>query len=261
MGAVFLISAFWLLIDDKLFEGVPFLFLFPWIGLTALVMAAPLIYWYKKKKIDLFQPIIFAVWSYWLPAFILGGIVLATGIVQPPHLFYIQNPEEDLPWTFIYIMLGFIGLTVGFILPWGKRIGSWLSGVVPAWDWKGRDVLIPAMILLGIGLFFYVSAFFSGIVGYSVTNLQDAFSGLNFVLSLLSLEAGVLAGIYIFRSNKFTVEHRFRRKPQRSDSGRNVTRACFCLFRQKTSEKTRGYLLVCCFGCSFNRNGLRNDLS
>ena len=196
-----------LLFDENLLKSIPYLYLYPWILATAVTISAPLVYWYYKGKFDLFQPIVFAAWSFWIPAFVFGGVVLATGIVQPPHLVYIQNPEEDLPWTFAYIILGFSGLTIGYLLPWGNRIGKRLSRVLPDWNWQPGQLMVPASALLGVGLFFYISAFISGIVGYSVTNLQDAFSGVNYVLSLLSLEAGVLAGIYIFRTKTLTAEH------------------------------------------------------
>jgi len=56
-------------------------------------------------------------------------------------------------------------------------------------------------------LFFYVSAFFSGVVGFSITDATDVFSALNYLLSFLALEAGFMVAMYIFMSQRITPEH------------------------------------------------------
>jgi hypothetical protein len=159
------------------------------------------------KKFDLFNPLVHAAWAYWFPAFVVGGLVLASGYIYPYQMLLIADPQEDFKWTYIYIMLGFLGMIAGFSLPFAKRWGAAASRKLPAWDWEPHQVMMPAVIFLGIGLFFYVSAFLSGAVGFSTIDVTDAFAALNYMLSLLSLEAGFLVAMYVFKTRQLTPQH------------------------------------------------------
>ncbi|MBC7797023.1 MAG: oligosaccharide repeat unit polymerase [Pyrinomonadaceae bacterium] len=206
MAATFIVAfGIWFFSGDWTREA-PLLFLMPWVFATAIVVCAPSVYLIYTKRFDFFNPLVLAAWTFFLPAFVVGSLFLSTGVVEPYLIYFIDNPQYDLPLTMFYIMLGYAGMSVGFLLPWGKQFGGYTSNRIPKWNWRNRDVLLPSFILLAIGLFFYFSAWFSGVVGYQKINLADSFSGLSFLLSLLLLEASFILAMYIFKSPRFLPE-------------------------------------------------------
>jgi uncharacterized membrane protein YciS (DUF1049 family) len=207
MAGTLILFLAWLLIDDNFLRIHVNYYLLPWIGATAVVLLAPTIYLLYRKKLDIFHPLVHAAWSYWFPSFVVGGLFIATDVIEPYQMSLLSDPQSDLIWTCVYVMLGFASMTLGFYLPAGKWLGEYASRRLPAWNWKPHQVLLPALVFLGIGQFFYVSAFLSGVVGYSITDLTDVYSTLNYTLSFLSLEAGFLVAMYIFKSRYIRIEH------------------------------------------------------
>ena len=151
------------------------IYLLPWIAFAGAVVLAPGVYLAVRKRFDLFHPLVFAAWSYFIPAFILGGLFLASGWSQPYYLAFVPDLEYYLPLTLGYVALGFAGLTLGFTLPFGGTVGAWLSEKLPVWDWKPADILFPGVLLLGVGIFFSTSAFTAGITGYQRGSLLETF--------------------------------------------------------------------------------------
>src|SRR5260221_13739082 len=80
-----------LVINSDLSTSFPYFFLFPWILLLLFVLGIPAAVLLCQGKFNLANPIIFAAWSYFFPAFVLGGIALAVGWSQPYFLSYIQD--------------------------------------------------------------------------------------------------------------------------------------------------------------------------
>jgi hypothetical protein len=207
MLGVPIIALLWFFSDDDLWRAAASWYLLPWIAATAVVVLSPSAYLLYYKKFDIFHPLVHAAWGYWFPAFVIGGLVVASGFIYPYQMTLIGDPQEDFKWTYIYIMLAFLGMITGYSIPFAKRWGVSVSRKLPAWDWQPRQVLLPAVVFLGIGSFFYVSAFLSGVVGFSTINVADAFATLNYMLSLLSLEAGFLVAMYVFKAKKITPQH------------------------------------------------------
>jgi hypothetical protein len=205
-----LIGAFFVFFTDENFWNTATSFhLLPWVTATAVVLLTPTAYLLYYKKFDVFHPLVHAAWSYWFPSFVVGGLLIASGYIYPYQMTLIGDHQEDFKWTYIYIMLGYVGMIVGFCLPFGKKIGGFFRRKMPAWDWQPRQVLIPAVAFLGVGMSFYVLAFISGAVGFSMVDTADSFAALNYVLSLLSLEAGFLVAMYIFKAKRITPQHIF----------------------------------------------------
>ena len=98
-------------------------------------------------------------------------------------------------------------MTLGFSLPIGRWLGEYASNKLPSWDWHPKQVLLPAIVFLVIGSYFYISPFFSGIFGITLSGAADPLSTLNFTLSFLSLEASFIAAMYIFRSRAISTGH------------------------------------------------------
>ena len=179
------------------------LYLLPWCALTGVVVAAPSIYLAARRRFDLFHPLVFAAWSYFFPAFVIGGLILAAGLSEPFYLSFVPDQEYYLPLTLGYITLGFAGLTFGFTLPLGKRLGDVLSRRLPVWDWKPADILFPGLLLLVAGVVFSTSAFTAGILGYQRSQIIEVFDATLATFTYFVPVASFMLWYAIFR-----VEHR-----------------------------------------------------
>jgi oligosaccharide repeat unit polymerase len=206
--ALFFIIGFYVLDASLNNSGTKF-YLLPWTFLTGLVLIAPSVYLFFKKKFDLFHPLVFASWSYFFPAFFIGGLILSSGFSNPYFLTFIQNEEYDLPLTLVYVMLGYGGLTIGFYLPIGKKIGEAVKRRLPVLDWTPEQVIKPSLLLLGLGFANMILAFAVGILGYQRVDEIGAFDGIIFLLTFFWLEASFLLWLSIFRSPRLNFNHYF----------------------------------------------------
>lgn len=98
------------------------LFLMPWVILLGIVIAAPSFYLYYKGRFDFFHPLVFAAWSYFVPAFFVGGLILAAGLSQPYFLSFVEDEKYNLPLTIVYVILGYGGLSIGFFFRSEKKL-------------------------------------------------------------------------------------------------------------------------------------------
>jgi hypothetical protein len=206
--AIIFVIGYWL-IDASLNKSGTKYYLLPWTFLTGAVVLAPSVYLFIKKQFDPFHPLVFAAWTYFFPAFFIGGLILAGGFSNPYFLSFIQNEEYDLPLTLVYVMLGYGGLTVGFYLPIGKKIGEFVSRRLPLANWQPEQVLKPGLVLLGFGLASTVLAFSVGLLGFQRVDEIGAFDGILFLLTFFALEGSILLWLAIFRSNHLNVNHYF----------------------------------------------------
>src|SRR5437762_3665021 len=196
---LFLLSAFGF--DDRSSK----FYLFPWCLATGAVIAAPSIYLIYKRKFSPFHPLVFPAWSYFFPGFFIGGLVLASGLSQPYFLAFVQDENYNLPLTFVYIMLGYGGLTLGFAIPYARRIGSWIGTQLPEWHIRTEQIAFPGLMLLVLGVSNTIIAFAQGLLGFQKVEEIGTFDGILYLLSLFWLEASFLLWLYIFRSRS----HRF----------------------------------------------------
>jgi hypothetical protein len=184
------------------FDGKGRYYLLPWSFLTAVVISSPAIFLLYKRNIDPFHPLVFPAWSYFLPAFFVGGILLSVGAVDPYYLAFVEDEKYNLPLTFVYVIIGYLGLIAGFVLPIGRKFGEIVSRWLPSWDWPTEKVAAPGMILLALGLANTILAFTLGILGFQKVEERGIFDGIVFLLSLFFAEASLLLWLYIFRHKK-----------------------------------------------------------
>lgn len=182
-------------------------YLLPWILLTAVVVLAPSAYLYYKRQFNLFHPLVFAVWTYFFPAFVIGGFILAFGYSYPVYFSFIDDETYNLPLTFGYIILGYAGLTAGFFLPLGKLIGAKIGKWLPVAAWNPGKLLLPGLVLLLIGISNMVLAFSMGLLGFQRVTESGAFDGLVYLMSMFWIEACLLLFLSIFRSDKLSGAH------------------------------------------------------
>src|SRR5437763_14918083 len=95
-GLLFAILTFWGLVAFCLFTIIITEFgfgdrsskyyLLPWCIATGAVVAGPSIYFIYNGNFDPFHPLVFPAWSYFFPAFFIGGLLVAVGLSQPYFL-------------------------------------------------------------------------------------------------------------------------------------------------------------------------------
>lgn len=196
---------FFIATDDQISPLKDF-YLAPWLFLVAATISAPLFYLWHKNEFNLAHPIIFAACSYFFPAFVIGGLMYATGLSYPFYIAYIDEPEYNVPLTLVIVSVGFAGLSVGFFLPLGRKIGAKIASWLPSVKWEASDVALPGLFLLVLGLINTVIAFVLGIIGFQRVEETQVYNGLLFLVTLLWLEAAFLLWLAIFKSKKLSAK-------------------------------------------------------
>src|SRR5687767_10761287 len=155
-------------------------YILPWTILTGVCVLAPSVYLLYIGKFDLFHPLVFAAWSYIFPAFVIGSVLVAFGWVDPYFLSFIEDPQYNFPLTLIYISIGFLGMTVGFFLPFGRKVADLIEPRLPNWRWRPEEIWLPGILLLLSGVAFNIIGFIQGLVGYQRNIEINVFDGLFF---------------------------------------------------------------------------------
>ncbi len=208
IGAVVIGGLFSLiLLTDDTINPFKDMYLMPWVLLLGVVIAVPNFCLIYKKQFHLFNPIVFAAWSYFVPAFFLGGLILASGLSQPYFLVFVEDERYNLPLTLVYVALGYGGLSLGYFFPFSKTLGDKISVSFPKWKWKPENVFLPALLLLLVGLANNVLAFTYGIFGYQKVDVVGAYDGLIFLTTLFWLEASFLMWLSIFKVKTLNFNH------------------------------------------------------
>jgi hypothetical protein len=231
-------------------------YLIPWCLATGVVLAFPIIYSIYRQDFDPFHPVIFASWSFFLPGFFIGGATMALGISQPYYLAYVIDEQFNLPLSFLYVMLGFAGLGIGYSLPVGRRLGKAFGDRLPEWDWSSDEILRPALVLLAFGLANTALGFAYGFLGYQKVEEIGTYDGLIFLLSLFWLQASFLLWLYIFRAKKFAASHYLV-----------LALLLGTAFTKSAFQGNRGSLITifvmvaCAYVCSGKRIGVKQTLA
>ena len=182
-------------------------FLLPYCILTGVAIVVPNLYLYHKGQFHIFNPLVYAAWSYFFPAFFIGGLVLSAGLHEPFYLTFVQDEGTDLPLTLIYVILGYLGLSLGYLMPFGKKIGTKIGDYLPKWDWKPEQVTIPALFLLGVGFINTGLAFVYGILGFQRAEEAGIYDGLLYLTTLWGIEASFILWLIMFRAKQLNVNH------------------------------------------------------
>ncbi|MFL6468874.1 MAG: hypothetical protein ACJ72Z_13020, partial [Pyrinomonadaceae bacterium] len=99
-------------------EGMPISierpYLIPWVLATGVVIVIPCLLLKFRSEFNFTNPLAFAALTYFFPMFFLGGWSLTIGLSNYYFLNYVADPEYNFPLTFVYVMVGFLGLTMGY---------------------------------------------------------------------------------------------------------------------------------------------------
>ncbi|MBA2378700.1 MAG: hypothetical protein H0V76_03895 [Blastocatellia bacterium] len=206
MASVFLIAGIAILLTSDFTRVFPYLYLLPWITMILLSLAIPSFVLYTKGKFTFYNPVIYAAISYFLPAFVVGGTLLASGWSQPYYLSFIQNPEYDLPYTTVLVAGGFLAYAIGFMLPIGRIIGERVESILPNRDFEPLSFAIPGIALMSLGFFNNVIALILGLVGYQRVEETGLFDGLIYLTTLFWIQGTFLLWYIVFKQPRFDIQ-------------------------------------------------------
>lgn len=201
IAAIFLLAY-----NSDIHESFPYLFLLPWILALLVVLLTPAAILWFRGKLEFENPIILASFTYFIPAFVIGGITLSVGLSQPYYLTFIQDSKTDLPYTVFLIMLGYAGMAAGFYLPVGRRIGSTLSNYLPRSEPEADRFVLPGFLLLFLGVFNLVIAAVGGIIGFRRVEEIGTFDGILLLSTYFWLQGSFILWYAVFRQPTFSVK-------------------------------------------------------
>jgi hypothetical protein len=188
-----------LLLVSDVGAGLPYFFLIPWVIGLSVVLVIPSAVFLQKGTFSFANPVVFATWSYFFPAFVVGGLLLCFGWSQPYFLDHIQDPETELPYTVVLIALGFAALSIGYMLPVGAYLGRKIDQYLPVFDLPLRSYFTPGLVLLGFGMMSVIVAMVLGLAGFQVLDQMSSYDGLIIASTQLWMEAIFLLWLVILR--------------------------------------------------------------
>jgi hypothetical protein len=189
-------------LNSDLVSSFPLLYLLPWILGLAVVLACPTLYLYYRGRLTLADPLVFATWSYFFPAFVIGGVMLTAGLSQPYFLTFIQDAEYNLPYTIVLLMLGFAGLSAGYFSLLGTKLGAAFSRYLPKREFDHTAMLVPSLFLLALGTVNTVIGFFWGVFGYQIRDMVESYAGLLYLTTLFWMQGCFMLWFYTFKRGK-----------------------------------------------------------
>lgn len=201
-GIVLVVLISLLLFNDTDSQFLARPYMFPWAIAAGVVIGAPTVYLLSKKQFTIYHPLVYPAFFYFLPAFVFGGLVLMFGLTEQYFLAYVQDQSVNLPYTMLLIILGFAGLTIGFMIPYGKSAGNYVGSKLPVLDWDAEALFFPGIILLVLGFTNNVIGFFTGILGFQRLEQINSYDGLLYLSSLFYIQGALILWMALFRRNK-----------------------------------------------------------
>ncbi len=206
MAAVLVVSLLVLVLNSDLPNSFPYLFLLPWIIGLAVILVIPTIIFYYQGALTLYNPLVFATWSYFFPAFVVGGFMLTAGWSQPYFLSFIEDARYNLPYTVALIMLGFGGLSFGYFVPIGSRLGEMLGDYLPKRDYEASAMVVPGLVLLILGILNSAGALVLGVIGYQKADAIESYDGIVYLTTLFWMQGTFLLWFVIFKQKRLSFQ-------------------------------------------------------
>ena len=191
---------FFVSFEGELFQGYGSYYLIPWSLLAGIVLAAPSLVIFYRGNFDLFHPLVYGIWTYMFPAFVLGGIILAFGLSNHYFISFIQDPEYNIPLSLFYIVVGYLSVVAGFYFPFMDRFTRAIGSKLPDWDWKPENIWLPGLALMAFGVGFNILGFVQGVLGYQSIKETGLLDGLVFYLTVIFNIGSLLLWLAIFTS-------------------------------------------------------------
>lgn len=150
---------------------------------------------------DLVHPLFYAAWFFFWPQFVVAGALVAFGAINISLESLLVDGWQDRMSSLGLAYLGSIGLSMGYLLPLGKRLSQRMPElhVLKA---SPAAVYSAALIFLGLGFMAFFQSFREGLVGYQFNTETSLFEGTIAFLSLLANLGQGIVWYCLFRFKK-----------------------------------------------------------
>ena len=101
--------------------------------------------------------------------------------------------------------LAFSGLAVGYFLPAGAKLGSFIANALPKADYKASSFVLPGILLLFIGILNTIAAFTLGLFGFQKAEEINSYDGIVYLTTLFWMQSSFLLWLLVFKQKKLTV--------------------------------------------------------
>lgn len=182
-------------------------YLIPWVIAFGVVLAIPVVYLFYRGKFDMFHPLVLPVWIYFLPGYIVGGFILSLGYAEPYYLAFIGDETYNLPLTFLYLIVGFASLILGFSFPFSRHLGRKLGNRLPSWEIPNALVIKAGTVLMILGSLNMLFALYYGVFGYQIRGEESDFGGTISMFTLFWYQGAFLVSLGVFRARTRTWWH------------------------------------------------------
>lgn len=193
--------------DDNFSSTLGRFYLIPWAIIAGLIVLAPSAYFYYKGTFDLFHPLVYGVWSYIFPAFIIGAVIITFDMTNSYVLLFVTEPEYNLPLSLVYVCLGYIGVVIGFYLPFANFIVKKFEQYLPKTKWQIEDVWLPGILLIGFGLALNIIGILQGLLGFQRIDEIGIFDSAVVFLTIVFTVGYVLVWLAVFKIKKRSMIH------------------------------------------------------
>lgn len=185
-------------------------YLIPWVLLTGVAFSVPLIVLYRRNEFHFANPVVLPTFLYFIPAFFLGGWSLTFGLSDYFYLNYVSDPTYNFPLAFVYIIVAFSALAIGYFLPLGRSVGKRLEPLLPKWDFSPAQIVVACGVFLLVGYSVNIVALEFGQIGYQNADLTFGATGsLTYFLTLTLPASTFLLWVAFFRLEKWGYLHFF----------------------------------------------------
>lgn len=203
MAAVVIVGVVIFLLNSEAPSDFPYLYVVPYLLMLGVLLIIPLAYLAYRRRFRFDNPLIFGTLTYFLPAFVIGGMAYAFGFSNDVFTSLIQDPKENLPYTVWIIAIGFAGLVLGFLNPAGYWAGAKLSNYLPSRDLDPEKYQLAASILLIFGVINSVFSLMMGLFGFQRAAEIGSFDGLIYLSTLFWLQGSFILWYILFSKPKW----------------------------------------------------------
>jgi hypothetical protein len=200
-GLVLLIGVLGVVFGEFRFSASD-LHIIPWAIGAGILLVIPTIVFIYRGTFDLFHPLVYALWSYIFPAFVLGGFILGFGWTRIYFLSYVNEPTISYPLALLYVVLGYYGVVAGYYLPIGKYVTGLAEKYGPSWEWQLKDVWFPGLLLVLAGVGLNILGLIQGLLGFQRVDQIGLFDGVLVYLSVCFTVGTILIWIGIFKAER-----------------------------------------------------------
>lgn len=161
----------------------------PWgpgsLGAASLIMAALLAVVVSRvsinKEFDLFHPLVWAAWVYFVPYWVAKPLWMAFARRDSIATYLMNDSWYFLTMSMLMAVLGYVCLVIGFSLPFGQRFGRLLAKL-PLPNWHTGETAVLGIVVLVCGFAASLLSFLLGSLGYVFAPSTSSFgTALNFI--------------------------------------------------------------------------------